>query len=127
MMSSSEIPILSAVERLERALARIHPPDADRSKAFTAVFEDSARREAEASDERVAAGAPHGPLDGCIVSVKALFDVAGTITSSGSAVLRRLAPAVDDAVVVERLRAAGAVIVGKTQMTEFAFSALGTN
>src|SRR4051794_11701886 len=102
MMSSSEIPVLSAVERLERALARIQP-DADRSKAFTAVFEDSARREAEASDERAAAGAPHGPLDGCIVSVKALFDVAGTITSSGSAVLLRLAPAVDDAVVVERL------------------------
>ena len=127
MISSSEMPILSAVERLERALARIDPPDADRSKAFTAVFEGSARSEAEASDERVAAGVPHGPLDGCIVSVKGLFDVAGTITSSGSAVLRRLAPAVDDAVVVERLRAAGAVIVGKTQMTEFAFSALGTN
>ena len=91
------------------------------------MFESSARREAEASDERAAAGMSCGPLDGRIVSVKALFDVAGTITSSGSAVLRGLAPAVDDAVVVKHLRAPGAVIIGKTQMTEFAFSALGTN
>jgi aspartyl-tRNA(Asn)/glutamyl-tRNA(Gln) amidotransferase subunit A len=125
--SATEISRLSAVERLERALARIHPPDAEPTKAFTAVFENSARREAEASDERAAAGVSRGPLDGRIVSVKALFDVVGTITSSGSAVLRGLDPAVDDAVVVKHLRAAGAVIVGKTQMTEFAFSALGTN
>lgn len=127
MISSTEISRLSAVGRLDRALARIHPSDADRTMAFTAVFEDSARREAEASDERAAAGASYGPLDGRIVSIKALFDVAGTITNSGSALLRGLAPAVDDAVVLKHLRAAGAVIVGKTQMTEFAFSALGTN
>jgi aspartyl-tRNA(Asn)/glutamyl-tRNA(Gln) amidotransferase subunit A len=127
MIAATEISRLSAVERLERALAHIHPPNAERTKAFTAVFESSARREAEASDERAAAGVSYGPLDGRIVSVKALFDIAGTITSSGSAVLRGLAPPVDDAVVVKHLRAAGAVIVGKTQMTEFAFSALGTN
>jgi aspartyl-tRNA(Asn)/glutamyl-tRNA(Gln) amidotransferase subunit A len=59
--------------------------------------------------------------------VKALFDVAGTVTSAGSAALRRLPPATQDAVIVQRLRAAGAVVIGKTQMTEFAFSALGTN
>jgi aspartyl-tRNA(Asn)/glutamyl-tRNA(Gln) amidotransferase subunit A len=125
--SASEKFRLFAVERLERALARIHPPNAEPTKAFTAVFEASARREAEASDERAAAGVSYGPLDGRIVSVKSLFDVAGTTTSAGSAVLRGLDPASDDAVVVKRLRAAGAVIVGKTQMTEFAFSALGTN
>jgi aspartyl-tRNA(Asn)/glutamyl-tRNA(Gln) amidotransferase subunit A len=127
MISATEKSRLSAVERLESALACIRTSGAERTKAFTAVFESGARREAEASDERAAAGVSYGPLDGCIVSVKALFDVAGTITSSGSAVLRGLAPAVDDAVVVKHLRAAGAVIVGKTQMTEFAFSALGTN
>lgn len=115
----------SAVARLEAALARIHLPDA--RNVFTAVFGDSARWEAEAADRRAAAGAPRGPLDGRIVSVKALFDVAGTVTSSGSAVLRRLPPAVEDAEVVKRLRAAGAIVIGKTQMTEFAFSALGTN
>jgi aspartyl-tRNA(Asn)/glutamyl-tRNA(Gln) amidotransferase subunit A len=118
---------LSAVQRLETALQRILSPDAESGKAFTAVFANSARGEAEASDQRAAAGLLRGSLDGRIVSVKALFDVAGTVTSSGSAVLRGLAPASDDAAVVKRLRAAGAVIVGKTQMTEFAFSALGTN
>ncbi|WP_407112970.1 amidase family protein [Bradyrhizobium sp. LMG 9283] len=115
----------SAVARLEAALARIHSPEA--KNVFTAVFADSARWEAEAADRRAAAGTPRGPLDGRIVSVKALFDVAGTVTSSGSAVLRRLAPAFEDAEVVKRLRAAGAIVIGKTQMTEFAFSALGTN
>ncbi|MCA1384387.1 aspartyl-tRNA(Asn)/glutamyl-tRNA(Gln) amidotransferase subunit A [Bradyrhizobium yuanmingense] len=115
----------SAVARLEAALARIHSPEA--TNVFTAVFADSARWEAEAAERRAAAGASRGPLDGCIISVKALFDVAGTVTSSGSAVLRRLPPAVEDAEVVKRLRAAGAIVIGKTQMTEFAFSALGTN
>ncbi|BBC03208.1 glutamyl-tRNA(Gln) amidotransferase subunit [Bradyrhizobium elkanii USDA 61] len=91
------------------------------------MFEESARWEAEAADRRAATGRSRGPLDGRIVSVKALFDVAGTVTSSGSAVLRRLRPAVEDAEVVKRLRAAGAIVIGKTQMTEFAFSALGTN
>ena len=127
MIAAAETPRLSAVERLECALAHIHTPNAERTKAFTAVFESSARREAAASDERAAAGVTYGPLDGRIVSVKALFDVAGTITNSGSDVLRGLPPAMDDAVVVKHLRAAGAVIIGKTQMTEFAFSALGTN
>jgi len=115
----------SAVARLEAALARIPSPEAQ--NVFTTVFADSARWEAEAADRRVAAGTLRGPLDGRIVSVKALFDVAGTVTSSGSAVLRRLAPAIEDAEVVKRLRAAGAIVIGKTQMTEFAFSALGTN
>jgi len=115
----------SAVARLETALARVRLPEAE--NVFTAVFADSARWEAEAADRRAAAGSSRGPLDGRIVSVKALFDVAGTVTSSGSAVLRRLPPAVEDAEVVKRLRAAGAIIIGKTQMTEFAFSALGTN
>lgn len=115
----------SAVARLKAALGRIRSPEA--KNVFTVVFEDSAQWEAEAADRRAAAGALRGPLDGRIVSVKALFDVAGTVTSSGSAVLRRVPPVVEDAEVVKRLRAAGAIVIGKTQMTEFAFSALGTN
>ena len=81
---------LSAIERLEHALARIYSADARSRAAFTTVFEDSARREAKASDDRAVTGATRKPLDGRIVSVKALFDVAGTVTSSGSAVLRGL-------------------------------------
>ncbi|UFW48215.1 MULTISPECIES: amidase family protein [Bradyrhizobium] len=115
----------SAVARLEQAIARIQSPQAE--NVFTAVFADSARWEAEAADRRAATGRSRGPLDGRIVSVKALFDIAGTVTSSGSAALRRLPPAVEDAEAVRRLRAAGAIVIGKTQMTEFAFSALGTN
>jgi len=118
---------MSAVQRLEAALARIASPDLEGKKAFTAVFTESARREAEAADRREASGQSLGPLDGRIISVKALYDVAGTVTTAGSAVLRGLPPAAKDAVVVQRLRAAGAIIIGKTQMTEYAFSALGTN
>lgn len=127
MIATTDKCRLSATERLEHALAHIYSADARSRAAFTTVFEDSARREAKASDDRAVTGAGRKPLDGRIVSVKALFDVAGTVTSSGSAVLRSLPPANDDADVVKRLRAAGAVIIGKTKMTEFAFSALGTN
>ena len=118
---------MSVVQRLEVALARIASPDMEGKRAFTAVFAESARREAEAADRREASGQLLGPLDGRIVSVKALYDVAGTVTAAGSAILRGLPPAARDAAVVQRLRAAGAVIIGKTQMTEYAFSALGTN
>jgi aspartyl-tRNA(Asn)/glutamyl-tRNA(Gln) amidotransferase subunit A len=118
---------ISASERLESALGRIASPELEGSKAFTDVFAESARREAKAADARQASGEPLGPLDGRIVSIKALFDVAGKVTHSGSAVLRQQSPAAADAVIVRRLREAGAVIIGATQMTEFAFSALGTN
>ncbi|MGC5371958.1 amidase family protein, partial [Klebsiella pneumoniae] len=61
------------------------------------------------------------------VSVKDLFDVAGEPTTAGSVVLADAPPAIADAPVVERLKAAGAVIVGKTNMTEFAYSGVGIN
>ncbi|MBR0896675.1 amidase [Bradyrhizobium tropiciagri] len=125
MTSASDQSQPTAAARLEVALARANSLGAE--STFTALFAESARCEAEAADRRAVAGTTRGPLDGRIVSVKALFDVAGTVTSSGSAVLRALPTATEDALVVKRLRAAGAVIIGKTQMTEFAFSALGTN
>lgn len=118
---------MSATMRVEAALARIAAPEFEGSKAFTDVFAEGARREANAADVRRVQGKQLGPLDGRIVSIKALFDVAGTVTHAGSAILRSQPPSVCDAVAVKRLRDAGAVIVGKTQMTEFAFSALGTN
>lgn len=117
----------SARARLEDALTRMASASLEGAKAFTDVYADSARREADASDARLAAGKSLGPLDGRIVSVKSLFDVEGKVTRAGSAILRNLPPKAADAAVVSRLRAAGAVIVGSTQMTEFAFSALGTN
>jgi aspartyl-tRNA(Asn)/glutamyl-tRNA(Gln) amidotransferase subunit A len=81
-----------------------------------------------AADQRAEAGLRLGPLDGVIVTIKDLFDVAGEVTRAGSALLAsEAAPASADAVAVKRLRAAGAVIVAKTNMTEFAFSGVGTN
>jgi aspartyl-tRNA(Asn)/glutamyl-tRNA(Gln) amidotransferase subunit A len=68
-----------------------------------------------------------GPLDGVIVSIKDLFDVAGEPTRAGSRVLADGPPARQDAPVVERLRKAGAVILGKTNMSEFAFTGVGAN
>ncbi len=68
-----------------------------------------------------------GPLAGLPVSVKDLFDVAGEVTQAGSVVLRDAPPAGQDAAAVARLKAAGALIAGRTNMTEFAFSGVGIN
>lgn len=91
------------------------------------LYERSARREAEAADGRRAEGASLGPLDGKIVSIKDVFDIAGEPTLAGSIIRRNAASATKDAEIVRRLRAAGAVIIGKTHMTEFAFTAVGLN
>ncbi|HEY2524057.1 MAG TPA: amidase [Candidatus Binataceae bacterium] len=74
-----------------------------------------------------AAGIVASPLHGIPISIKDLFDVAGETTTAGSLVLKERAPAARDAEIVRRLRAAGAVIVGKTNMTEFAYSGVGLN
>src|SRR5262249_5020724 len=82
---------------------------------------------ADAADARARIGMRLGPLDGTIVSIKDLFDVAGEPTRAGSKVLVDAPPAAIDAPIVRRLRAAGAVIVAKTNMVEIAFSGIGTN
>ena len=87
----------------------------------------AARIAADAADARASAGLSLGPLDGAIVSIKDLFDVAGEPTRAGSKVLADAPPATADAAVVHRLRAAGAVIIAKTNMAEFAFTGLGLN
>ncbi len=94
---------------------------------FLKLYPDAARAAADAADARRKADVTLGPLDGTIVSIKDLFDVAGETTTAGSAALRDVPPARHDAVIVHRLRQAGAVIIGKTNMTEFAFSAVGLN
>jgi Asp-tRNA(Asn)/Glu-tRNA(Gln) amidotransferase A subunit family amidase len=95
--------------------------------AFIARTEERARREAEASAARHAAGAPLGPLDGVRVAWKDLLDVAGVPTTCGSILYRDAAPATADAPVVARLAAAGVVCVGKTNLSELAYSGLGLN
>src|SRR5580693_4809205 len=116
---------LSARDRLEQALVRIADPNGEGGKACLTVYAAAARAAADAADARAANGISLGPLDGAIVSIKDLFDVAGEATRAGSKVLADEAkPAATDAIIVRRLRAAGAVIVAKTNMTEFAFSAI---
>ncbi len=118
----------SARARLEQALARIADPAGEGARACLTVYADAARVAADAADERVKAGRPLGPLDGVIVSIKDLYDVAGEVTRAGSRVLADEGlVAAADAPVVKRLRSAGAVIVAKTNMSEFAFSGVGAN
>jgi aspartyl-tRNA(Asn)/glutamyl-tRNA(Gln) amidotransferase subunit A len=113
---------------LDQAVARIADPNGEGACACLTVYGDAARAAASASDARRAQGRALGPLDGAIVSIKDLFDIAGEPTRVGSKILaEEAAPAAADAIIVQRLRQAGAVIVAKTNMTEFAFSGIGAN
>lgn len=113
-------------DRLEEILARLDARSGE-ERVFMKLYPETARAEADAADTRAGAGTSLGPLDGKIVSIKDLFDVAGEPTLAGSIIRRDAPAATQDAVIVRRLREAGAVIIGKTAMTEFAFSAVGTN
>ncbi|KQU79084.1 amidase [Mesorhizobium sp. Root102] len=116
----------SVRDHLEIVLARL-AARASEERVFTKLYAQAARAAADASDARQRAGVTLGPLDGTIVSIKDLFDVSGEPTTAGSLMLRTAAPALRDAAIVNRLRQAGAVIIGKTNMTEFAFTAIGDN
>jgi len=111
----------------DEALARIEDPKGEGKRAFIKVWKTQALAAADASDLRRKAGLVASPLEGIPVSIKNLCDVAGETTLSGSKALDDAAPAKADAPVVARLRAAGAVIVGSTNMSEFAFSGVGFN
>lgn len=110
---------------LEASLAAADSPAA--RLAFVRRFDGTARAAARAADLLQEAGAPLPPLAGLAVSVKDLFDVQGHPTTAGSVVLAGDAPAAADCPAVARLRAAGAALVGHTNMTEFAFSGVGIN
>ncbi|MDI1296681.1 MAG: amidase [bacterium] len=114
-------------DRLEAALARIADPQGEGRRTCLTLYADSARMAADAADVRARDGRTLSPLDGAIVSIKDLFDVAGEPTRAGSTILADAPPAVADALVVQRLRRAGAVIIAKTNMVEFAFSGVGLN
>ena len=118
----------SARERLEAALGRIDDPKGEGARACLTVYRDQAKGAAYAADARAKAGVSLGPLDGTILSIKDLFDVAGEVTRVGSKVFAEEGkPATADAPVVRRLRAGGAVVVAKTNMSEFAYTGIGAN
>jgi aspartyl-tRNA(Asn)/glutamyl-tRNA(Gln) amidotransferase subunit A len=119
---------VSSRDRLEQSLSRIADPAGEGKRACLTVYPDTARAAADAADARARAGRSLGPLDGAIVSIKDLYDVAGEVTRAGSrALVAEGLVARSDAPIVQRLRAAGAVIVAKTNMSEFAFSGVGAN
>jgi len=117
----------SSRELVEAALARVAAPDGEGARTFVAVYADSAMAAADAQDRLRKAGYVASPLAGLPVSVKDLFDVAGERTLAGSKALDDSPPAAHDAPTIARLRAAGAVLIGRTNMTEFAFSGGGIN
>ena len=117
---------LSALAATDTALARIKQHDGILN-SFTDVTAERARAKARAIDADVAAGKTVGPLAGVPFAVKNLFDVAGLPTRAGSKINRDLAPAKRDAALIERMEAAGAVLVGALNMGEYAYDFTGEN
>jgi AtzE family amidohydrolase len=117
---------MSALDSTEAALARIKQHDGVLN-AFTDVTAERARAKARAIDADIAAGKEVGPLAGVPFAVKNLFDVSGLPTRAGSKINRDLAPAKRDAALIERMEAAGAVLVGALNMGEYAYDFTGEN
>jgi aspartyl-tRNA(Asn)/glutamyl-tRNA(Gln) amidotransferase subunit A len=111
---------------VDECLARIADVAGEGARAFLAVNE-AAPRIADAMDALRAAGAAPSPFAGIPVSIKDLFDLAGETTRAGSRALADAPPATADAPAVARLKAAGFIVIGRTNMTEFAFSGVGIN
>ncbi|TMS58768.1 amidase [Imbroritus primus] len=116
---------LTHTELLERCITASNAPEA--TSVYLHTWFDSALATARAADAARAAGEPLGPLAGLPVSIKDLYDVAGETTRSASVARDDAAAATSDAEAVRRLRAAGAALMGRTNMTEFAFSGVGIN
>src|SRR5438477_4743729 len=117
---------MSALDAVEAALARIKKHDSVLN-AFTDVTADRARAKARAVDAAIAAGKSAGPLAGVPFAVKNLFDVKGLSTREGSKINRDLPPSSRDATLIERLEAAGAILIGALNMGEYAYDFTGEN
>jgi aspartyl-tRNA(Asn)/glutamyl-tRNA(Gln) amidotransferase subunit A len=112
---------------VEECLARISDAAGEGERTFLKTHAAQALAAADFFDRQRASGIGLPPFAGIPISVKDLFDVAGDVTTAGSRILRDAAPATRDAPAVARLRAAGFIVIGRTNMTEFAFSGIGIN
>jgi aspartyl-tRNA(Asn)/glutamyl-tRNA(Gln) amidotransferase subunit A len=112
---------------VEEAFSRIVDQAGEGSRAFIKLYADSARSEAEFADRQRKSGVRRSPVDGLPIAVKDLFDVAGDVTRAGSKIFEKNPPAPVDAPAVARLRAAGAILLGRNNMVEFAFGGVGLN
>lgn len=121
-VKNGEVSAMSLVDESFRRIAALDPS----LHAFCTLDEAGARAAARQVDERIGRGQPVGPLAGVPVAVKDLICTRGLRTTFGSRLYADHVPEEDD-VVVERLRAAGAVIVGKTNTSEFGYGAFGHN
>lgn len=116
----------AATEATEKSLAAIERLDG-KLHAFASVLPAHAREQARHLDAMAALGVPPGPLYGEVVGVKDLIDLAGLPTGGGSRTRANTPPAARDARIIRRLRAAGAVMIGKTNTVEYAYGGWGTN
>ena len=112
---------------VEACLERIADPAGEGSRTFLLVDAQGARKAADEMDLRRKAGKAPTRFAGIPISIKDLADIEGQVTKAGSRALADASPAAADAPVVARLRQAGFIIVGRTNMTEFAYSGLGIN
>src|SRR3979409_1828624 len=112
---------------VDQCLERIKDAAEEGPRTFLKVYGEDARMAADAYDALRRHGAAPSLFAGIPISVKDLFDVAGDVTTAGSLPWRPTPPATRDATAIARLRAAGFIPIGRTNMTEFAFSGLGIN
>jgi aspartyl-tRNA(Asn)/glutamyl-tRNA(Gln) amidotransferase subunit A len=117
----------SARKLVDECLAKIADRAGEGDRVFIHVDAEGAMAAAEAMDRLRAANAAPSPFAGIPVSIKDLFDIKGQVSRAGSRALDDRPPAAKDAAVVARLRRAGFVVIGRTNMTEFAYSGLGIN
>ena len=117
----------TASQLVEQSLARIADETGEGARAFVKVHAEKARTAAKAADELRRAGLAPSRFAGIPIAVKDLFDLAGEPTPAGSTALADAAPAKADAPAIARLKAAGFIVVGRNNMTEFAFSGVGIN
>jgi len=117
----------SARELVDQCLARIADASGEGIRTFLHVDREAAIEAAEAMDRLRAARAAPSPYAGIPVSIKDLFDIKGQVTRAGSRALEDSPPAEADATAVARLRRAGFIVIGRTNMTEFAYSGIGIN
>jgi len=117
----------SARKLVEECLARIADPAGEGERTFIHVDKAAAIAAADAMDHLRKANAAPSRFAGIPVSIKDLFDIEGQVTRAGSRALEDSAAAEADAPVVARLRRAGFVVIGRTNMTEFAYSGIGIN
>lgn len=112
---------------VERSLALIADPAGEGARAFTRVDAEGARAAADLVDVQRKRGRQVSPFAGIPFSAKDIFDLVGEVTTAGSKVLINAPPATADATAIARLKDRGMIVIGRTNMTEFAYSGVGLN